>query len=119
MIKKSYFLYSSYIFLICALFFYLYSMSGYTIGWMAFVILALYFATNSKLKDLPIILINIIFGLIWSQINFGFLKLLQNLGLSPQLSKLLTVVIITTITMFLHISLLKNTFFNRMPFIFI
>lgn len=68
--SKPILIYSLYISLICVVFFHIYSFTGFTNGWIFFVILALYFATGSKLQDIPAISLNIVAGLIWGQLNF-------------------------------------------------
>jgi hypothetical protein len=59
--NKNLWLYSLWVSFICAVFFFLYGYTGLTIGWMSFIILAVYFGMGSKVKDVPSIFCNIIY----------------------------------------------------------
>lgn len=117
--NRSVLIYSLYISFMCAVFFHIYAYTGFTLGWMNFVILALFFGTGSKLKDIPAIFLNILAGLTWGQLNFIFLDMFRGIGVPEQLSIFLNVIIVTTIAMFVHLRVLGNTILNRIPFIFI
>jgi len=67
--KKAIWLYSLWVSFICAVFFFLYGYTALTIGWMSFVMLAVYFGMGSKAKDVPAIFCSIIAGLIWGQLD--------------------------------------------------
>jgi len=116
--KKAVWLYSLWVSFICAVFFFFYSYTGLTIGWMSFIILAVYFGMGSKLKDVPAIFCSITAGLIWGQLDYLFIGLMNSLGLPPAAGMFLGITVITTITMGLHLTVLGNTLFNRLPFIF-
>lgn len=117
--NKPVLIYSFYISLICAVFLHIYAYTGFTISWMNFVILALYFGTGSKLKDILAIFLNIGAGLIWGQLNFVFFALVGGMGIPEQLATFMTTVIVTTVAIFVHLRILKNTVFNKLPFIFV
>ncbi|WP_454190107.1 DUF1097 family protein [Paenibacillus sp. Marseille-Q7038] len=117
--NRSVLLYSLYISFTCAVFFHIYAYTGFTLGWMNFVILALFFGTGSKLKDIPAIFLNILAGLTWGQLNFIFPDMFTGMGVPEQLAIFLNVVIVTTIAMFIHLRVLGNTILNKIPFIFI
>lgn len=116
--NKALWLFSLWVSFICAVFFQFYGYTGLTIGWMSFVILAVYFGMGSKPKDVPAIFCSIVAGLIWGQLNFAFLALLGSIGITGQLAMFLGITIVTTITMGIHLTILGNTVFNRLPFIF-
>ncbi len=116
--KKAFWLYSFFVSFCCAVFFFLYGLSGFTIGWMSFVILAVYFGMGSKVKDVPAIFLSIIAGLIWGQLNFLFIGLLGAMGLSEAVGMFISIVVMTTVTMGLHLTVLGKTPVNRVPFIF-
>jgi hypothetical protein len=116
--KKAVWLYSLWVSFICAVFFFFYSFTGLAIGWMSFIMLAVYFGTGSKLKDAPAILCSIIAGLIWGQLDFVFIGLMNSIGLYPAAGMFLGITVMTTVTMGLHLTVLGNTLFNRLPFIF-
>lgn len=116
--NKAFWLYSLFVSFSCAVFFFLYGFSGLSIGWMSFVILAVYFGMGSKVKDVPAIFLSIIVGLIWGQLNFLFIGLMNTIGLSAAAGMFIGIVVMTTITMGLHLTVLGKTLVNRVPFIF-
>jgi len=116
--KKALWLFSLWVSFICAVFFFFYGYTGLTIGWMSFVVLAVYFGMCSKAKDVPAIFCSIIAGLIWGQLNFVFIGLMNSIGLSAAAGMFVGITVMTTITMGLHLTVLGNTLFNRLPFIF-
>lgn len=116
--KKSLWLFSLWVSFICAVFFFLYGYTGLTIGWISFVILAVYFGMDSKAKDVPSIFCSIIAGLIWGQLNFVFIGLMNSIGLSAAAGMFVGITIMTTITMGLHLTVFVNTLINKLPFIF-
>jgi len=116
--KKALWLTSLWVSFICAIFFFLYGHTGLTIGWMSFVILAVYFGMGSKAKDVPAIFCSIIAGLIWGQLDFVFIGLMNSIGLSPAVGMFVGITVMTTITMGLHLTVFGNSLINRLPFIF-
>lgn len=116
--KKAFWLYSLWVSIICAIFFFFYGYTGLTIGWVSFVILAVFFGMGSKVKDVPAILCSILAGLVWGQLNFAFISLMNMIGLSPAAGMFIGITIMTAVTMGLHLTVLGNTLFNRLPFIF-
>lgn len=117
--KKALWILSLWVSFSCAVFFFLYGFTGFTIGWMAFVILAVYFGMGSKAKDVPAIFCSIVAGLIWGQLNFVCNNFLMGtLGLSSEIGMFIGITLMTTITMGLHLTVLGKTLFNRLPFIF-
>jgi len=116
--KKALWLYSLWVSFICAVFFYLYGFTGLTVGWMSFIVLAIYFGMGSKIKDAPAIFCSMIAGLIWGQLDYVFIGLMNSIGLSPDAGMFIGITVMTTITMGLHLTVLGNTVFNRLPFIF-
>lgn len=116
--KKALWLYSLWVSVICAVFFFFYGYTGLNIGWMSFVMLAVFFGMNSKTKDVPAIFCSIIAGLIWGQLDFAFIRLMGAIGLSQTSGMFIGITVMTTITMGLHLTVLGNTLFNRLPFIF-
>lgn len=115
---KALWLLSLWVSFICAVFFFLYGYTGLQIGWMSFIVLAVYFGMGSKAKDVPAIFCSIIAGLIWGQLDFVFNGLLASIGVPGAAVMFLGITIMTTITMGLHLTVLGNTLFNRLPFIF-
>jgi hypothetical protein len=116
--KKATWLFSLWVSFVCAVFFFIYGYTGLTVGWMSFVILAVYFGMSSKAKDVPAIFCSIIAGLIWGQLNFVFIGLMNSIGLSAAAGMFIGITVMTTITMGLHLTVLGKTLFNRLPFIF-
>ena len=116
--NKNLWLYSLWVSFVCAVFFFLYGYTGLTIGWMSFVILAVYFGMGSKVKDAPAIFCNIIVGLIWGQLDYVFISLMNTIGLSEAAGMFIGITVMTTITMGLHLSVLGKTVLNKLPFIF-
>ncbi len=116
--KKALCLFSFWVSLISAVFFFLYGYTGLTIGWMSFILLAVYFGTDSKAKDVPYIFCNIIVGLIWGQLDFVFINLENSIGVPAAAGMFIGITVMTTITMVVHLSVLGNTQLNKLPFIF-
>lgn len=116
--KKALWIYSLWVSVLCAIFFFLYGFTGLSIGWMSFIVLAVFFGMGSKLKDVPAAFCSIVAGLIWGQLNFAFLKLETIIGVPSALAMFISITFMTTITMGLHLTVLGNTLFNRLPFIF-
>ena len=116
--NKNLWLYSFWVSFICAVFFFLYGYTGLTIGWMSFIILAVYFGMGCKVKDAPAIFCNIIAGLIWGQLDYVFINLMNTIGLSSVAGMFIGITLMTTITMGLHLTILRNTLLNKLPFIF-
>lgn len=117
--KKALWLFSLWVSFICAVFFFLYGFTGFTIGWMSFVILAVFFGMGSKPKDVPAIFCSIVAGLIWGQLNFVFNNFLMGtLGMNATIGMFIGITVMTTITMGLHLTIFGETVLNRLPFIF-
>jgi hypothetical protein len=116
--KKAIWLYSLWVSFICAVFFFLYGYTCLTVGWASFVVLAVYFGMGSKTKDVPAIFCSIIAGLIWGQLDYVFINLMNSIGLSAAAGMFIGITVMTTITMGLHLTMFGNTLFNRLPFIF-
>ena len=115
---KALWLLSLWVSFICAVFFQFYGYTGLQIGWMSFIVLAVYFGMGSKAKDVPAIFCSIIAGLIWGQLDFVFINFENSIGIPPAAGMFIGITIMTTITMGLHLTVLGNTVFNRLPFIF-
>ena len=116
--SKALWLFSLWVSFFCAVYFQIYGYTGLTIGWSAFIILAVYFGMGSKLKDVPAIFCSLIAGLIWGQLNFLFLAFLGSIGITGAVAMFIGITVVTTVTMGLHLTVLGNTVFNRLPFIF-
>lgn len=116
--KKALWLYSLWVSVICAVFFFFYGYTGLTIGWMSFVVLAVFFGMGSKAKDVPAIFCSILAGLVWGQLNFAFIRLMNLIGLSQATGMFIGITVMTAVTMGFHLTVLSNTLFNRLPFIF-
>ena len=115
---KALWLFSLWVSFTCAVFFFLYGFTGLQIGWMSFVILALFFGMGAKTKDVPAIFCSILAGLIWGQLNFAFLNWETAIGIPAQAAMFIAITLLTTVTMGLHLTVLGKTLFNRLPFIF-
>lgn len=115
---KALWLFSLWVSFTCAVFFFLYGFTGLQIGWMSFVILAVFFGMGAKTKDVPAIFCSILAGLIWGQLNFAFLNWETAIGIPAQAAMFIAITLLTTITMGLHLTVLGKTLFNRLPFIF-
>jgi len=116
--KKALWLYSLWVSFACAVFFFIYGYTGLTIGWMSFIILAVYFGMGSKAKDVPSIFCSLMVGLIWGPLNYYFLGLMNSIGLSAAVGMFVGITVMTTITMGLHLTVFGNTIINKLPFIF-
>lgn len=115
---KALWLFSLWVSFTCAVFFFLYGFTGLQIGWMSFVILAVFFGMGAKTKDVPAIFCSILAGLIWGQLNFAFLNWETAIGIPAQAAMFIAITLLTTVTMGLHLTVLGKTMFNRLPFIF-
>lgn len=115
---KALWLFSLWVSFTCAVFFFLYGFTGLQIGWMSFVILAVFFGMGAKTKDVPAIFCSILAGLIWGQLNFAFLNWETAIGIPAQAAMFIAITLLTTATMGLHLTVLGKTLFNRLPFIF-
>lgn len=115
---KALWLFSLWVSFTCAVFFFVYSFTGLQIGWMSFVILAVFFGMGAKTKDVPAIFCSILAGLIWGQLNFAFLNWETAIGIPTQAAMFIAITLLTTVTMGLHLTVLGKTLFNRLPFIF-
>lgn len=115
---KALWLFSLWVSFTCAVFFFLYGFTGLQIGWMSFVILAVFFGMGAKTKDVPAIFCSILAGLIWGQLNFAFLNWETAIGIPAQAAMFIAITLLTTVTMGLHLTVLGKTLFNRLPFIF-
>jgi len=120
MSNKAAWLYSLWVSFVCLVFFAIYMSTGYTVGWMAFCALAVYFGLNGSAKQLPNFVCSVAAGLIWGQINLLFVGLLMNsMGFSYFAAVLVDVLIVTCITMGIHLTVLAKTYFNVLPFVFL
>lgn len=115
---KALWLFSLWVSFTCAVSFFLYGFTGLQIGWMSFVILAVFFGMGAKTKDVPAIFCSILAGLIWGQLNFAFLNWETAIGIPAQAAMFIAITLLTTVTMGLHLTVLGKTLFNRLPFIF-
>ena len=115
---KALWLFSLWVSFTCAVFSFLYGFTGLQIGWMSFVILAVFFGMGAKTKDVPAIFCSILAGLIWGQLNFAFLNWETAIGIPAQAAMFIAITLLTTVTMGLHLTVLGKTLFNRLPFIF-
>ena len=113
---KALWLFSLWVSFTCAVFFFLYGFTGLQIGWMSFVIMAVFFGMGAKTKDVPAIFCSILAGLIWGQLNF--LNWETAIGIPAQAAMFIAITLLTTVTMGLHLTVLGKTLFNRLPFIF-
>ena len=101
-----------------ALFYFVYNMLPFGIGWMMFVCLAVFFGMGLKPKDTPSLLISAYAGILWGLFDFLLIYLLSLTGMPSEASTFLSIVIGTTITMCLHLGPLSKTPLRHMPIIF-
>ena len=88
-------------------------------GWIMFVCLAIYFGMGLTPKDFPSAICSAAAGLAWGQFDFWLGDLFGKIpGVGPAGAMFASILIATTITMFIHIYILEKTPFRQMPFIF-
>lgn len=116
--NRAFWIYSLWVSLLSAVFFFLYGYTGLTIGWMSFIILAVFFGMGSTFKDVPSCLCCIIAGLIWGQLDYAFISFEASFGVPAAAAMFIGITFMTTITMGLHLTVLRKTPFNKLPFIF-
>ena len=86
-------------------------------GWIMFVCLAIYFGMGLTPKDFPSAILSAGCGLIWGQVDF-LLGAFFGRFMGASASMFISILVGTTITMFIHIYILGKTPFRQMPFIF-
>lgn len=131
MSKKACLIFSLWTSFFSALFYHIYglmpgffsSVFGYdgfsACGWIMFVCLAIFFGMGLTPKDFPSALLSAFAGLAWGQFDFFLGGALGKIpGIGPDAAMFLSILIATTITMFIHIYILEKTPFRQMPFIF-
>jgi hypothetical protein len=116
--NKPLWVYSVWVSLLSAIFFFLYGLTGMTIGWIMFVMLAVFFGMGSKVKDVIPCICCVIAGLIWGQLDLVCDGLLVSAGLPAALAMFISIAVMTTITMGIHLTVLGKTWLNKLPFIF-
>ncbi len=105
--------------LLSAIFYHFYTMwFSFGIPWIMFVCMAIYFGMGLQPKDSPGLLLSAYCGLAWGQFDFLLISLFTGLGLGMAGASFLSIVIGTTITMYIHIKLLGGTPIGHMPIIF-
>lgn len=101
-----------------ALFYNIYNMLPFGIGWIMFVCLAIYFGMGMQPKDTISMLLSAWCGILWALFDFLLISLFVKAGASTAAATFLSVLIGTTITMCLHIGPLGRTPLGIMPMIF-
>lgn len=93
-------------------------LGGYGLMWMTFVALPIFFTAGAKPKEIPNYLCSMAAGLVWGVINLEFIGLLTGLGLSGALANAADLLILTIVSVGLHLAHLDRTWFNKVPMIF-
>lgn len=88
-------------------------------GWVMFVCLGIYFGMGLKPRDILSALLSAYAGMVWGQVDFLLGDLFGSIpGVSPAAAMFISILVGTTITMYIHLYLLDRTPLRQMPFIF-
>ena len=103
-----------------AIFYHFYSVccSSFNVPWVMFVCMAIFFGMGMKPKQVPAAILCAFCGMAWGQVDFLLIAGFQNAGLGLYGASFLSIVIGTTVAMYVHLKLLANTPFRHMPYIF-
>ena len=120
MSRKTIILFSIWTSFLSAVFYHFYnSWTDFGIPWVMFVCLGIYFAMNLAPKQSPGLLLSAYCGLAWGQFDFLLIFVFGTLmGLGTAAGSFLSIVLGTTVSMYIHLQILKNTPLRHMPIIF-
>ena len=93
-------------------------LGNYGVMWMTFVALPIFFTSGAKLNEVPHYLCSMIAGLLWGLINLAFVGFLSKAGCSPAVANAINLLVLTIPCVGLHLTVLGNTWFNKVPMIF-
>ena len=118
MSRKAIFAFSVWTSVWSAVFYYVYSLLPFGVGWMMFVCLGVFFGMGLTARDTPALLLSSYAGIAWGQFDFLLIRLFSALGCGGDLASFLAIVLGTTVTMCLHLGPLCRTPLRHMPIIF-
>lgn len=101
-----------------AIFYHIYNLLPFGIGWVMFVCLGVFFGMGLKVKHTPGLLLSSYAGIAWGLFDFLLIRLFTQIGMDSSLSTFLSIVLGTTITMVLHLGPLSKSPLRHMPIIF-
>lgn len=101
-----------------ALFYHVYNLLPFGIGWVMFVCLGVFFGMGLKPKDTPALLISAYSGMAWGQFDFFLIFLFGLMGMGTAASTFVSILVGTTVTMCIHLGPLSKTPLRHMPIIF-
>jgi hypothetical protein len=101
-----------------AIFYHIYNILPFGIGWIMFVCLGIYFGMGLKVKNTPGLLISAYSGILWGLFDFLLIRLFSTAGLQDSGAAFWAIVIGTTSTMCIHLGPLSKTPLRHMPIIF-
>ena len=118
MSKQAIFGFSVWTSVFSAIFFYVYGLLPFGIGWVMFVCLGIFFGMGLNAKDTPSLLLSSYCGIAWGLFDFFLIWLFGRMGMGDDLSTFVAIVVGTTITMCIHLGPLGKTPVRHMPIIF-
>lgn len=103
---------------IYALLYLLSPLGKYGLMWMTFVSLPIFFTAGARVSEIPNYLCSMLAGLAWGLINLWFINLLIHTGISAAAANALDLLLITIPCVGIHMTILGNTWFNKVPMVF-
>lgn len=92
-------------------------LASYGLAWMTFVSLPIFFTAGAPLNEIPNYICSMIAGLFWGIVNMWIINQLLVLGFTAGMANLIDMIIIT-IPVGLHLTILSKTWLNKVPMVF-
>ncbi len=106
--------------LLCIIYFFIAVKVGwFDIAFVAFCSLALYLGQKGNPKKLPYFFCSSLAGMFWGFLNLQATNLLVGAGLELVYAGMIAIFVLTTVEIGLHEFVLRKTYFNNMPYIFL
>lgn len=93
-------------------------IASYNVIWMTFVSLPIFFGAGAKVEELPHFFLSLISGVIWALVYLKFIGQMTSAGFSGAVAMLVAVSIVTIICVGLHMNVIGNSVFGKVPMIF-
>lgn len=93
-------------------------LGSYGLMWMTFVALPIYFTSGANPKEAPNYICSMLAGLVWGLINIWFTNFLLDAGLSAVAANAINLLLMTIVSVGIHLAFLSKTWFNKVPMMF-
>jgi hypothetical protein len=107
--------------IVAGLFTLIYFLAGFTVYnvvWMVFVSLPIYFGGGAKVREFPHYIVSAVSGVIWGMLMLWGAGFLIKYGMNTSWSFGIAVATGTFLALGIHMVLLGNTWFGKVPIIF-